>query len=114
MHYRVCFGIDEYKEYDKKVEYRLFVDKLTGFDYTTIKKETLDTITYEMNHFTTLRGGKFSYDVLEETNEACATLGLWIINWHKAGSVYVKLRAIEEDIAEKKAEADAEHQRKMD
>ena len=67
-----------------------------------------------MNHFTSLRGGKFSYDILEETHIACATLGDWIMKWHKAGKVYVKILAIEQDLAAKKAAADAEHSRKME
>ena len=114
MHLRVCFGHADAKDYDRSAEYAAFVKKLAEYDYTAIEQGMLDAITSEMNHFTSLRGGKFTYEVLEETHEACATLGIWMINWHQAGKVSVKIRAIEEDMAAKKAEADAEHQRKMD
>ena len=97
MHLRVCFGVEETKDYNKTLQFSQFIQKLSEFDYTSIKKETLDTITYEINHFTSIRGGKFTIDILEQTHEACAILGSWIINWHLAGKVYIKIRAIEEE-----------------
>ena len=114
MHLRVCFGLTDVKDYDKSACYAEFMKKLNEYDYTTIDSKLLQSIQYEMNHFTSLRGGKFTSEVLEETHEVCATLGNWISVWYKAGKISFKIGTIEKDMAEKKAIADAEHERKME
>ena len=44
-----------------------------------------------------MEGGKFTYEVLEKTHVACGALGEWLINWHEASKIYVKIRAILEE-----------------
>lgn len=111
LHLKVCFGR---AGDDAEKRYEEFVRKLHDFDYQTVESETVNKITYEMNHFTTLRGGKFNTETLEKTHEACGVLGDWIINWHKAATVAIKICAIEEEIATRSAEREVELQRAIE
>ena len=73
-----------------------FYNRLNDFDYDELKWSLVEKIKNEINHYTDIRGGKFTYENLEKVHPACGALGDFVINWYEASVYKRKLLDIEE------------------